>query len=132
MRNILIGFILFVLNISFSFAQYKNPTYEAYINKYRDLAIQQQQLYKIPASITLAQGILETGGGTSRLARNANNHFGIKCKEEWRGARIFHDDDEKNECFRAYKSAEESYIDHSLFLSKRVYYVSLFDLDILD
>ena len=112
--------------------QARNPQYEAYINKYKDLAIQLQKEYKIPASIKLAQGLLETGAGTSRLARIGNNHFGIKCKEEWKGGRMYHDDDAKNECFRTYKSAEESYVDHALFLSKRIYYVSLFDLNIYD
>ena len=112
--------------------QTRNPQYEAYINKYKDLAIQLQKEYKIPASIKLAQGLLETGAGSSRLARIGNNHFGIKCKEEWKGGRMYHDDDAKNECFRTYKSAEESYLDHALFLSKRIYYVSLFDLNIYD
>lgn len=110
----------------------RRPDFEAYILKYKDLAIQQQHLYKIPASITLAQGLLETDGGKSRLARVGNNHFGIKCKEEWKGGRMYHDDDEANECFRTYKSAEDSYLDHSLFLSQRKYYVSLFDLNIYD
>jgi len=132
MRNILISITLFAINMANIQGQTNNPSYEAYINKYKDLAIQQQRDFKIPASITLAQGILETAAGSSRLARQANNHFGIKCKEEWRGARIYHDDDEKNECFRSYKSVEESYLDHSLFLSQRKYYVSLFKLDILD
>jgi LysM repeat protein len=75
---------------------------------------------------------LESGAGNSRLARKGNNHFGIKCKKEWRGGRIYHDDDEKDECFRTYKTVEESYTDHSLFISKRIYYVSLFELDIHD
>ena len=134
MRSILITFILSVLGFVSVTGQTKNPSYEAYINKYKDLAIQHQQKYKIPASITLAQGILESRAGSSRLAVQANNHFGIKCKslEEWSGGRIYHDDDAKNECFRAYKSVEDSYLDHSLFLSKRKYYVSLFDLNILD
>ena len=133
MRSLLITFTLFTVNWMFIAGQQKkNPLYEAYINKYKDLAVQQQKLYKIPASITLAQGILETAAGTSRLAREANNHFGIKCKEEWTGKRIYHDDDEKGECFRAYKSASDSYLDHSLFLSQRKYYVSLFQLDPYD
>jgi hypothetical protein len=110
----------------------KVPAYEAYIEKYKILAIKQQKAYKIPASITLAQGLLESAAGNSRLARQGNNHFGIKCKDEWRGGRIYHDDDEKDECFRTYRSVEESYNDHSLFLAKRKYYVSLFDLDIHD
>jgi len=112
--------------------QTRNPSYEAYISKYKDLAIQQQKLYKIPASITLAQGLLETGAGTSRLARIGNNHFGIKCKEEWTGGTMYVTDDAPNECFRTYKSVEDSYLDHSLFLAKRKYYVSLFDLNLYD
>jgi hypothetical protein len=110
----------------------KNMAYEAYIEKYKTLAIKQQKTYKIPASITLAQGLLESAAGSSRLARQGNNHFGIKCKEEWRGGRIYHDDDEKNECFRTYNSVEDSYLDHSIFLAKRKYYISLFNLDIHD
>jgi LysM repeat protein len=106
----------------------KSVAYEAYIEKYKTLAVKQQKTYNIPASITLAQGLLESAAGSSRLARQGNNHFGIKCKEEWRGGRIYHDDDEKNECFRTYKTVEDSYLDHSLFLSKRKYYVSLFNL----
>ncbi|MDR3250328.1 MAG: glucosaminidase domain-containing protein [Tannerella sp.] len=112
--------------------QTRAPLFDAYITKYKALAIKQQKEYKIPASITLAQGLLESAAGNSRLARLANNHFGIKCKENWTGGTIRHDDDAKNECFRAYKTAEESYLDHSLFLAKRKYYVSLFDLDIYD
>jgi hypothetical protein len=110
----------------------KNPDYEQYIEKYKLLAIRQQHEYKIPASITLAQGLLESDAGKSRLALVGNNHFGIKCKAEWLNGRMYHDDDEKNECFRTYKTVEESYTDHSLFLAKRKYYVSLFDLDIYD
>ena len=131
MRSILITLSLITINLLYLQGQTRSD-FEAYINKYKDLAILLQKEYKIPASIKLAQGLLETGAGTSRLARVGNNHFGIKCKEEWRGGRIYHDDDAKNECFRAYKSAEESYLDHALFLSQRIYYVSLFDLNILD
>jgi len=110
----------------------RSQKYEDYINKYKILAIRQQMEYKIPASITLAQGLLESGAGTSRLATVGNNHFGIKCKEEWTGGSMKHTDDAPNECFRTYDSAEASYLDHSLFLTKRKYYVSLFDLDIYD
>ncbi|MDR1098721.1 MAG: glucosaminidase domain-containing protein [Tannerella sp.] len=127
--------LLFAANFSTVQGQKKkarNPEYEQYIEKYKILAIKQQQEYRIPSSITLAQGLLESGAGNSRLARQANNHFGIKCKPEWRGGRIYHDDDEKNECFRTYKTVEESYTDHSLFLAKRKYYVSLFSLDLYD
>ncbi len=88
--------------------------------------------YRIPASITIAQGLLESGAGNSRLAREANNHFGIKCHREWTGATFLYDDDAKNECFRKYLSPEESYNDHSLFLTLRPRYAELFSLDILD
>ena len=134
--RLLIVFILFSTNVFCIQGQVKKqarvPSFEEYINKYKNLAIQQQKEYKIPASIKLAQGLLESAAGSSRLARIGNNHFGIKCKEEWRGGRMYHDDDAKNECFRTYKSAEESYLDHSLFLANRKYYVSLFDLNIYD
>ena len=132
MRSLFATLILLTVNTVFMQGQTKNPSFEAYINKYKDLAIYHQGVYKIPASITLAQGILESGAGSSRLALKANNHFGIKCKEEWTGGRIYHDDDAKGECFRAYKSVEDSYQDHSVFLSQRKYYVSLFALDIYD
>lgn len=83
--------------------------------------------FKIPASITLAQGMLESGLGYGTLAKNANNHFGIKCHKGWKGKKIYHDDDEKGECFRVYKNAKKSYRDHSLFLSRRGRYSFLFD-----
>jgi flagellum-specific peptidoglycan hydrolase FlgJ len=88
--------------------------------------------YKIPASITLAQGIFESACGTSRLATHANNHFGIKCHKEWEGDTIRHDDDERQECFRKYTRAEESYNDHSQFLISRPRYANLFTLNVLD
>lgn len=103
-----------------------------YIRTYAKLAVEEMHLYKIPASITLSQGILETGGGQSRLAEMANNHFGIKCKKEWTGEIIIHTDDAANECFRKYGSAQESYRDHSKFLAERPYYKDLFKLDIYD
>ena len=103
-----------------------------YIRKYAKLAVEEMELYKIPASITLSQGILETGGGQSRLADIANNHFGIKCKKEWTGKKIEHTDDAPNECFRVYNSVQESYRDHSKFLAERPYYKDLFKLDLLD
>lgn len=132
-RLFFIGFLLSAVFIhAHGQKKAKNPKYENYIEKYKILAIKQQKEYKIPASITLAQGLLESAAGDSRLARQGNNHFGIKCKAEWRGGRIYHDDDEKNECFRTYKTVEDSYTDHSLFLVKRKYYVSLFELDIHD
>ena len=113
-------------------AQRKNARYVDYINQYKDLAISHMKDYKIPASITLAQGILESGAGTSQLARKSNNHFGIKCGSSWRGPSVRHTDDAPNECFRAYKHAQESYKDHSLFLTNGARYAFLFKLDIAD
>jgi flagellum-specific peptidoglycan hydrolase FlgJ len=102
-----------------------------YIDVYKDIAMKEMQTYGIPASITLAQGILESGSGKGRLAVKANNHFGIKC-HGWDGKKIYHDDDEKQECFRKYKSAETSFRDHSLFLANRKRYSNLFNLKISD
>jgi flagellum-specific peptidoglycan hydrolase FlgJ len=100
-----------------------------YVYDYKDVAIQEMKLYKIPASITLAQGILESGSGSGRLAVEANNHFGIKCHTGWTGGRIYHDDDKDQECFRTYNDANYSYRDHSLFLKERKRYAGLFKLD---
>lgn len=103
-----------------------------YIDKYRDIAIQEMNEFKIPASITLAQAILESGNGNSRLATEANNHFGIKCHAGWDGESIRMTDDAPDECFRKYKHAYDSYKDHSFFLSQRERYAFLFDLEITD
>ncbi len=100
-----------------------------YVDQFKDVAMKEMQLYKIPASITLAQGILESGSGFGRLSVEANNHFGIKCHTAWTGERIYHDDDEDQECFRKYISPDYSYRDHSLFLTQRKRYRSLFSLD---
>lgn len=100
---------------------------EVYIDLYADIAMEKMRSHKIPASITLAQGILESGSGRGRLAVKANNHFGIKC-HGWKGAKIYHDDDRSQECFRKYNKAEMSYEDHSEFLTGRSRYASLFDL----
>lgn len=105
--------------------------YEDYISQYSDLAMDQQKEFGIPASITLAQGLLESSAGRSRLATEGNNHFGIKCHSDWDGDTMLRDDDRPNECFRVYSKAEDSYIDHSLFLGKRRYSM-LYDLDITD
>ena len=105
---------------------------QKYIEDYKDIAMVEMQRYNIPASITLAQGILESGSGQGRLARYGNNHFGIKCHATWNGKTITHDDDEKSECFRRYKYAYESFEDHSQFLMKRGRYSSLFELDPTD
>ena len=99
-----------------------------YIKKYAPIAVSEMHKYKVPASITLAQGILESGNGRSQLASKSNNHFGIKCHTGWKGAKVYHDDDEKGECFRKYKYVESSYEDHSQFLSGRRRYASLFAL----
>lgn len=109
----------------------KKMTRAQYIEKYKDYAIKEMERAGIPASITLAQGLLESGDGNSRLARNGNNHFGIKC-HNWKGGEIRHDDDEKNECFRKYNSAYESYRDHSDFLTSTSRYSFLFELDPTD
>ena len=103
-----------------------------YVATFSTVAIEEMKMYDIPASISLAQGILESGMGYSRLAVAANNHFGIKCHSEWEGKRIYHDDDEKGECFRVYKDPRTSYRDHSLFLTSRSRYNLLFDLKIDD
>lgn len=110
----------------------KQLTAEDYIAKFKDDAIKEMYLHKVPACITLAQGMLESGNGNSDLCRNANNHFGIKCHKEWGGDTYIMDDDEKNECFRKYNNALESYSDHSLFLYSRSRYASLFELPITD
>ena len=128
MKKIL--FILFIIHCSLftASAQMKwNQRYQQYIDQYKDIAIEQMLRWKIPASITLAQGLFESGAGQSRLAVEGNNHFGIKCNG-WEGRKIYEDDDARNECFRAYKSAFESYEDHSRFLANGRRYASLFQL----
>ncbi len=105
----------------------KTPA-ESYIERFKNIAISEMNGSGIPASITLAQGILESGNGNSRLAKEANNHFGIKCSTEWKGETILQDDDNKDDCFRVYKSPEESFKDHTEFL-KRKRYAPLFELD---
>lgn len=104
-----------------------NSRYQNYIDQYKDLAIEQMIRWRIPASITLAQGLLESGAGNSELTRKANNHFGIKC-HDWTGPTSYHDDDERGECFRKYKSAYESFEDHSRFLTEKTRYRRLFSL----
>jgi len=107
-------------------------TAEQYIEKFKGDAIKEMQLFNIPASITLAQGMLESGNGNSDLATVANNHFGIKCHNEWTGPTFIMDDDAKNECFRKYPTALDSYTDHSNFLRTRDRYASLFELKCTD
>lgn len=128
------GFLIFVfLLMGLSFSSVSQPpskelTRTEYIEIYKDLAIKEQERSGIPASITLAQGILESNCGNSRLAREANNHFGIKCHSGWEGKTIHEDDDEKNECFRKYKTVYDSYKDHTDFLQAKQRYAFLFEL----
>lgn len=122
-----IGFgLLSVVPLS---AQVKwNAQYQAYIDEWSPVAIEQMNNYGIPASITLAQGLLESGAGRSELAREGNNHFGIKCHNGWTGPTVYKDDDQRNDCFRSYRNARESYEDHSKFLVSGQRYRSLFSL----
>ncbi len=130
--RILVLIVLFILSFSL-FAQpgSKRISRSEYIELYREDAIREMERNGIPASITLAQGILESGDGNSPLARYANNHFGIKCHSDWTGKTFIQDDDKKNECFRKYKDPYESYRDHSEFLKKNRY-AFLFDLKTTD
>ncbi len=109
-----------------------NKTTINYIAKYKAIAMKEMKRTGVPASITLAQAIVESNSGESNLAKNHNNHFGIKCKTDWTGAKTYQDDDSKQECFRAYESAEQSFKDHSNFLKNRPNYVDLFFLDPVD
>jgi len=128
MRGIIYLFIA-LFSIS-AFAQ--KSTSENYIRKYHQIAIDEMHSYGIPASITLAQGILESGNGNSTLSRRSKNHFGIKCHKDWTGKKVHHDDDAENECFRKYKKVADSYRDHSAFLKNRDRYAFLFDYKMTD
>lgn len=130
-RKILLAVLTAIIALNIS-AQKRNRAYIEYINKYDEIAVYQMKKYKIPASITLAQGLLESGAGRSELARKSNNHFGIKCGSSWRGPSVRHDDDARNECFRAYYTPIQSYEDHSKFLRNGKRYQFLFDLKITD
>lgn len=112
-------------------AQYRNKRYIEYIDTYNEIAIEQMRIHRIPASITLAQGLLESGAGQSTLAKKSNNHFGIKCGN-WSGRKVYHDDDARDECFRAYRNPQMSYEDHSKFLTSGARYDFLFRLSITD
>ena len=139
-NRILIIFQLIILTSLFSCKAYKPVVSQSgtggtsvdYINKYKDLAVSEMKRTGIPASITLAQGMIESDFGRSRLAREANNHFGIKCHNDWTGPTIRHNDDRRNECFRKYRKPEESYYDHSDFLKSGSRYSALFYLDPAD
>ncbi|MBP8959798.1 MAG: glucosaminidase domain-containing protein [Bacteroidales bacterium] len=141
MRNgFIISLLIFLLIFLFSCrasrvnvsTSLKPSSENEYIETYKDLAISEMRRTGIPASITLAQGIIESGNGQSRLAVEGNNHFGIKCHNGWTGATIRHNDDRRNECFRKYRSPEESYRDHSDFLKATPRYSFLFNLDPTD
>ncbi|MBB6463394.1 glycoside hydrolase family 73 protein [Flammeovirga kamogawensis] len=110
----------------------KKLTPQEYISMYKDYAIESMHKKKVPASITLAQGLLESGNGNSKLSRASNNHFGIKCGGNWNGESYKYDDDRPNECFRVYDSVLDSYEDHGDFLRTRSWYSSLFELKITD
>ena len=126
-----LSLIVIVFCCTIARAQRTNQAYWTYIDKYKNMAIEQMQKYRIPASITLAQGLLESAAGRSTLATEANNHFGIKCGSSWTGPYVLRNDDAPNEKFRKYKSARESYEDHSKFLQGRRYQ-GLFQLKITD
>lgn len=130
-KHKLLSTLLFALVSNLIFAQ-SQETIRKYIETYKNAAIAEEIRTGVPAAITLAQGIHETGAGTSELVLKSNNHFGIKCKGEWTGATVSHDDDAKGECFRKYDDPMDSYKDHSDFLKNRPYYASLFNLDPTD
>lgn len=125
------AFIMLLFTAFYSLASEQDNRME-YVENYSSYAIQNMRMYRVPASITLAQGILESGSGNSELARKSNNHFGIKCGSHWTGGKTYHDDDAKNECFRTYKSVLDSYNDHSKFLTTNNRYINLFTLQIDD
>ncbi len=137
--NILI-FLIIIISGLFSCKAYKpvvtstrtDMSVQEYVNAYKDLAISEMIRTGVPASITLSQGMIESDFGRSRLAVEANNHFGIKCHNDWTGQTIRHHDDKRNECFRKYKKVAESYYDHSDFLKTGSRYTFLFDLDVTD
>ena len=131
-RYIILSILIIVESLAFAQNTQKKKETVDYIDKYKDIAMKEMVKYKVPASITLAQGILESGNGKSKLATKGNNHFGIKCHSDWKGKTMRQDDDAPQECFRVYKDAEESYRDHSEFLKKSPRYASLFELKITD
>lgn len=132
-------FLLFSLAVAALFfalqpisGQTRYRAYEKYIDTYSDIAVKHMHQYHIPASIKLAQGLLESGAGRSELTMKSNNHFGIKCHRDWRGARVYAQDDRPNDCFRKYRRAEDSFKDHSEFLVGHKRYAPLFELQITD
>jgi len=131
MKQPLLLILILCMTIQMGWTQ-NNTTTIAYIAQYKAIAMKEMKRTGVPASITLAQAIVESNSGESNLAKNHNNHFGIKCKSDWTGAKAYQDDDTKQECFRAYETAEQSFKDHSNFLKNRPNYVDLFLLDPVD
>lgn len=132
-RTVFLVFFLITMPFVSVFSQAKRyKIYDDYISLYKEIAIGHMKKYKIPASITLAQGLVESGAGKSQLAKQSNNHFGIKCHKDWKGGKVYHDDDLKNECFRKYKKVEDSYEDHAQFIVGKQRYAFLFSLEITD
>ena len=131
-RKYILGFAFLLTTAPMSAQMKWSQTYQTYINQYKDLAIEQMLRYRIPASITLAQGLFESAAGRSDLVRQGNNHFGIKCHTSWMGPKQYHDDDARGECFRVYSDAKESYEDHSQFLARQSRYACLFNLSTSD
>jgi Mannosyl-glycoprotein endo-beta-N-acetylglucosaminidase/LysM domain len=123
---------LFIALLSVTALNAQTISIEEYVNTYKEIAIKEMIRTGVPASITLAQGIVETESGNSKLVKKSNNHFGIKCKETWTGPSVSHDDDAPGECFRKYENPEQSYVDHSDFLRTRKHYNFLFGLDPAD
>lgn len=131
--TLILTFIFSIFFGKITFAQNESSeSIISYIKTYASLAIKEMNRTGVPASIKLAQGILETGAGQSDLVSRSNNHFGIKCKSSWTGEKVYHDDDEQGECFRKYENAEASYLDHSDYLKSQPRYSSLFNYDIND
>lgn len=126
MKKILFSFLFLITCLSL-YAQRRDPSALSYIEQYKDLAIQEMKLTGIPASITLAQALHESANGTSQLAVNANNHFGVKCTANWSGKRYYRNNNTRNNCFRHYESAEDAYKDRSRFLSSNKKYAFLFE-----
>ena len=131
MKKIAVFLLMIIASVAIASPSGKSPQ-EIYIEKYSALAVSEMYRSGVPASITLAQGLLESGNGQSELARKSNNHFGIKCHNNWSGGRVYHDDDAKGECFRKYDHPSESYRDHSDFLRYRDRYKFLFDYKVTD
>ena len=123
--------VIFLFVSLLAFSQSRNKSYVAYIEQYYPLAEKQQKEHGIPASIVLSQGLLESGAGMSAFAKESNNHFGIKCND-WAGEKVYHDDDQKGECFRKYSRVLDSYEDHAAFLIGRIRYQFLFELNPTD